>query len=163
MLVITESSNASREADESENLNKYANVCRPKVRTEAAIIDVDEDDINNNEFNKSYGVHACCVTNSCEGVDDASQRPEEQNYGGDRNITSQQLREMLNEEEDLTPSQMVYLGCYPSAESTSLHGRESAKICSTNFKRTARCLLITYHVRSRSLYDHLFAKKYSNC
>jgi hypothetical protein len=65
--VITERSNEARDADESENLKKYVNGCRPKVSAEAVIIDVDEDDINNNELNTSYGVHACCVTNSYGG------------------------------------------------------------------------------------------------
>jgi hypothetical protein len=43
-------------------------------------------------------------------VDEASQRPEEQNCEDKGTVTSLQPREMLNEEEDLTPLQMVYWG-----------------------------------------------------
>jgi hypothetical protein len=49
--VITDRSNGSRDDDKSENLCKCADGCRPNVNAEATITDVDDNDINDNEFN----------------------------------------------------------------------------------------------------------------
>jgi hypothetical protein len=46
------------------------------------------------------------MMNSYLGVNEASQRLEEQHYGGHRTIISLQLREMLSEEENLTSLQI---------------------------------------------------------
>jgi hypothetical protein len=50
MRVITDRSNESRDDYKSKNLNKDANGCRPPLSAETAIIDVENDDIDNNAF-----------------------------------------------------------------------------------------------------------------
>lgn len=75
------------------------------MNAEVAIIDVDRDEIDNNEFNASYRVHACGMINSYEGVNEEGRRLEEQNPIDERTVTSLQLRDMLREE-NLTLSQI---------------------------------------------------------